>query len=329
MFKTEITEMFGIEYPIICGAMMWLSIPPLCAAISNAGGMGNLTAGNYDTEEDFRNAIKETRKLTDKPFMINITALPSIRITTEHHKIYAKVCAEEKVDGIEVSGAPLDRALGMEYIDSLKKAGVKLFHKVGSVRHARHAEKVGYDGIYAAGIEEGGHPLNDDVSTMILTPRIADSVKIPVVTVGGIADGRSLAAALNLGAHGVMMASRFIATKECMVHDNIKQQLVKKQEFETTIFGKSIGLQGRALMNKTISEIIEIEERGGGLEELIPLMSGDRIQKAWESGDVDQAPLMVGQSIGLINDVPTCKELLETMAKEAKETLARANSMAT
>ncbi|MBW1642921.1 MAG: nitronate monooxygenase [Deltaproteobacteria bacterium] len=329
MFKTEITEMFGIEYPIICGAMMWLSIPPLCAAISNAGGMGNLTAGNYDTEEDFRNAIKETRKLTDKPFMINITALPSIRITTEHHKIYAKVCAEEKVDGIEVSGAPLDRALGMEYIDSLKKAGVKLFHKVGSVRHARHAEKVGYDGIYAAGIEEGGHPLNDDVSTMILTPRIADSVKIPVVTVGGIADGRSLAAALNLGAHGVMMASRFIATKECMVHDNIKQQLVKKQEFETTIFGKSIGLQGRALMNKTISEIIEIEERGGGLEELIPLMSGDRIQKAWETGDVDQAPLMVGQSIGLINDVPTCKELLETMAKEAKETLARANSMAT
>jgi len=329
MFKTEITEMFGIEYPIICGAMMWLSIPPLCAAISNAGGMGNLTAGNYNTEEDFRNAIQETRKLTDKPFMVNITALPSIRITTEHHKIYAKVCAEEKVDGIEVSGAPLDRALGMEYIDSLKKAGVKLFHKVGSVRHARHAEKVGYDGIYAAGIEEGGHPLNDDVSTMILTPRIADSVKIPVVTVGGIADGRSLAAALNLGAHGVMMASRFIATKECMVHDNIKQELIKRQEFETTIFGKSIGLQGRALMNKTISQIAEIEEKGGGLEELIPLMSGDRIQKAWETGDVDQAPLMVGQSIGLINDVPTCKELLETMAKEAKETLARSNSMAT
>ncbi|MCJ7774421.1 MAG: nitronate monooxygenase, partial [Desulfobacterales bacterium] len=317
MFKTKITEMFGIDYPVICGAMMWLCTPPLCAAISNAGGMGNLTAGNYNTEEDFRNAIKETRKLTDKPFMVNITALPSIRITAEHHKFYVKVCAEEKVDGIEVSGAPLDRALGMEYIDSLKKAGVKLFHKVGSVRHALHAEKVGYDGIYAAGIEEGGHPLNDDVSTMILTPRIVDSVKIPVVTVGGIADGRSLAAALNLGAHGVMMASRFIATKECMVHDNIKQELVKKQEFETTIFGKSIGLQGRALMNKTISEIIEIEERGGGLEELIPLMSGDRIQKAWETGDVDQAPLMVGQSIGLIKNIPTCKELLQTMAKEA------------
>ncbi len=328
MFKTDITEMFGIEYPIICGAMMWLCTPPLCSAISNAGGMGNITSGNYNTEEEFRNAINETRKLTDKPFMVNITALPSIRISAEHHIMYAKVCAEEQVAGIEVSGAPLDRAIGMEAIEMLKKAGVKLFHKVGSVRHARHAEKVGYDGIYAAGIEEGGHPLNDDVSTMILTPRIADSVNIPVVTVGGIADGRSLAAALNLGAQGVMMASRFIATKECLVHDKIKDELVKREEYETIIFGRSIGLQGRALMNKSIEAIMAIEERGGGLDELIPLMGGDRIKKAWDEGDVDVAPLMVCQSIGLINDVPTCRDLLDTMAREAKETLSRAHQMA-
>jgi len=327
MIKTEITEMFGIEYPIICGAMMWLSIPPLCAAISNAGGMGNITAGNYDTEEEFRAAINETRKLTDKPFMVNITALPSIRISKEHHVMYVKVCADEQVAGIEVSGAPLDRAVGMEYIEMLKKAGVKLFHKVGSVRHALHAEKVGYDGIYAAGIEEGGHPLNDDVSTMILTPKIVDSVKIPVVTVGGIADGRSLAAALNLGAHGVMMASRFIATKECLVHDKIKEELVNRKEFETTIFGRSIGLQGRALMNDIVQEIIAIEEKGGGLEELIPLMGGDRIKKAWEEGDVQVAPLMVGQSIGLIHDVPTCADLLKTMGREAEETLNRSHNM--
>ncbi|MBU2551515.1 MAG: nitronate monooxygenase, partial [Proteobacteria bacterium] len=171
MFKTAITEMFGVKYPIICGAMMWLCKPPLCAAISNAGGMGNITAGNWETEADFRAAINETRKLTDKPFMVNITMLPSIRITADMHQMYIRVCAEEQVAGIEFSGMPVDRAAGMEGVEMLKKAGVRFFHKVGSVRHAVHAEKVGYDGIYAAGIEEGGHPLNDDVTTMILTPR--------------------------------------------------------------------------------------------------------------------------------------------------------------
>ena len=327
MFKTQITEMFGVKYPIICGAMMWLCTPPLCSAISNAGGLGNLTAGNYETDDEFRAAINEVRKLTDKPFMVNITALPSIRITKAHHEMYVKVCAEEKVPGIEVSGAPLDRAVGPQAVDQLKAAGVKLFHKVGSVRHAVHAEKAGYDGIYAAGIEEGGHPLMDDVTTMILTPRIVDAVKIPVVTVGGVGDGRTLAAALNLGAHGVMMASRFIATKECRVHENIKQELIRRQEMDTSLFGRSIGLQGRALVNDVIREVIAIEERGGGLEELIPLMSGQRIKKAWEEGDVNLAPLMVGQSIGLIHDVPTCQELLDRMAREAAETLARTNGM--
>jgi len=327
MFRTAITEMFGIKYPIICGAMMWLCKPGFCAAISNAGGMGNLTAGNYETEETFRAAIEETRKRTDKPFMVNITLLPSLRITPAHHQMYIRVCAEEKVAGIEFSGTPVDKASGMEAIELLKKAGVKLFHKVGAVRHAVHAERVGYDGIYAAGIEEGGHPLNDDVTTMILTPRIADSVKIPVVTVGGIADGRSVAAALVLGAQGVMMASRFIATRECEVHDNIKQELIKRQEYETTMFGKSIGLQGRALKSRVIEEVCAIEERGGGFEELIPLLSGQRIKDAWETGDVDYAPLMVGQSIGLIQDIPTCRELLDRMAKEAVEHLKKAGRL--
>src|SRR5512137_1559414 len=256
MFKTAITEMFGVKYPIICGAMMWLCKPKLCAAVSNAGGMGNLTAGNYPTEEEFRNAIRETKKLTDRPFMVNVTILPSVHITPEHHTMYLRVCAEEKVAGMEISGTPLDKAAGMGAVETLKKAGVRLFHKVGSVRHALHAEKVGYDGIYAAGIEEGGHPLSDDVTCMVLIPRIAESVKIPVVAAGGIADGRTLAAALTLGAQGVMMASRFIATKECQVHENIKNELIRRQEFETILFGKSIGLQGRALKNRVINEIL-------------------------------------------------------------------------
>ena len=329
MIKTAITEMFGIKYPIMCGAMMWLCRPKMCAAISNAGGMGNLTSANWESEEDFRNAINETRKLTDKPFMVNITMVPSVRIGPELIQMYAKVCAEERVAGIEFSGTPADKGLGREAFDNLKKAGVKLFHKVGAVRHAVHADKVGYDGIYAAGIEEGGHPLNDDVTTMVLTPRIVESVKIPVVTVGGIADGRSMAAAMVLGASGVMMASRFIATKECEVHDRIKEELVKRQEFDTVVYGKTTGLQGRGLKSKVIEKIMEIEERQGGLDELIPLMSGLKVKEAWEKGDVDYAPLMVGQSIGLIKDVPTVKELLDRMAREAQEHLARATKMVT
>lgn len=327
MIKTAITEMFGIKYPVICGAMMWLCKPKLCAAISNAGGMGNLTAGNYETEEEFRNAIREVKSLTDKPFMIGLTLLPSVRITGEHHKMYARVCAEEKVAGIEVSGTPLDKAVGKEGVAMLKEAGIKLFHKVGSVRHAMHAKKAGYDGVYAAGFEEGGHPLDDDVTTMVLTPRIADSVDIPVVTVGGIADGRSLAAALTLGAQGVMMASRFIATKECEVHENIKKEIINRQEFETTMICKTIGLQGRALKNKVISDVLEVEKKGGGLDQLIPLISGQRIKDAWEKGLVDNAPLMVGQSIGHIREVMTCKELLEKMQDDAVKHLKKAMNL--
>lgn len=326
-YKTAITDMFDITYPIICGGMMWLCKPRLCAAISNAGGIGNLTAGNYESEADFRAAIHETRRLTDRPFMVNITLLPSVRITEEHHHMYVRVCAEEQVAGIEFSGTPLDKALGIGAVELLKKAGVKMFHKVGALRHALHAEKIGYDGIYAAGIEEGGHPLNDDVTTMVLTAKLTSSLKIPVVAVGGIADGRTMAAALALGAQGVMMATRFIATRECEVHDRIKEELVKRQEYETVLFGKSLGLQGRGLKSRVIEEILAIEARGGGLEELIPLMSGLRVKEAWEKGDVDYAPLMVGQSVGLINDIPTCRELLDRMASEARVYLRRAYAL--
>ena len=321
MFKTKITEMFGIKYPIICGGMMNLCVPKLCAAVSNAGGMGNITAAIWRDETSFRAAIKETRRLTDKPFTVNLTILPSVRVSASLHPMYVRVCAEEQVAALEISGAPLDRAVGGEAVETLKKAGVRLFHKVGSVRHALHAEKVGYDGIYAAGVEEGGHPLNDDVTTILLTPLISEAVKIPVVAAGGIADGRSLAAALTLGADGVMMASRFIATQECEVHDNIKQELIRRQENDTTLFGKSIGLQGRALKNEVIDKYLEIEARGGGLDELMPLMAGAQIEQVWKTGDVSAAPIMVGQSIGLIRDIPTCQELLDRMATEAVETL--------
>jgi len=320
--KTRITEMFGIEYPIICGAMYLVGEPKLTAAISNAGGMGNLTAGNYKSGDELRAAIRETKKLTDKPFMVGITILPSFHITMDDHRRNLEICAEEGVAGIEVSGTPIDK-LGMQYIDMLKKAGVKMFHKVGAVKHAQHAEDVGYDGIYAAGIEEGGHPLKDDVTTMVLTPKIAEKVKIPVVAVGGIADGKSMAAALALGAEGVMMATRFMATHECQVHENIKKEIVKRQENETTLICKSINLQGRAIKNKIVEEILEAEKRGATLAELAPLITGERCRVAWTTGDVDVAPMMMGQSIGRIYDIKSCKEVIEDMVKEAQEQIQK------
>lgn len=312
--KTRITELFGIKYPIICGGMMWLSKPELCAAISNAGGLGNITAGNYNTGEELRAAIRKAKELTDKPFGINITMLPSFRITPETYDDWFRVCCEEKVAAIEVSGAP-----AAKYIPIVHEAGVKIMHKVGAVRHALNIERLGYDAILAAGIEEGGHPLNDDVTSMVLTPRIAESVKIPVITTGGIADGRGLAAALALGAEGVMMATRFIATEECQVHPEIRAEMVRRQEMDTTLICKTVGLQGRALKNGLVDQILEVESKGGGLNELMPLLTGKRSEAAWQNGDVNSATLMVGQSIGLIKEVMTCQELLDSMVKEAEE----------
>ncbi|MBC8511859.1 MAG: nitronate monooxygenase [Dehalococcoidia bacterium] len=320
--KTRITELFGIQHPIMCGGMMWLAKPELCAAISNAGGLGNLTAGNYESGSDLGKAIDKTRQLTNKPFCVNVTFMPSVRITKALHEEYFQVCCEQKVAAIEVSGAPLDKYLGPDSVRQANEAGVKLIHKLGSVKHARHAAEVGYDAVIAAGFEEGGHPLDDDVTTMILTPRICESVNVPVISAGGMVDGRSMAAAMVLGAEGIMMASRFIATTECLAHPRIKEELVRRQENDTTLICKTIDLQMRALRNELVSNVLEVEARHGSIEEIIPLMSGERSQKAWENGDVDGAPLAVGQSIGLIKEIVSCRELLDTIVREAEETLA-------
>lgn len=324
VIQTPISQMFGLKYPIICGAMMWLGTPRLCEVVADAGGMGTLVAAMYDTEEKFRAAVVETKQRLDgRAFMVGVTILPAVAISEEHYKMFLRVCTEERVPGIEVSGSPIDRACGMEYVDMLKQANVKLFHKVGALRHAKHAEKIGYDGVYAAGIEEGGHPLNDDVSTMILTPKLVDELNIPVITVGGIADGRSMAAALALGASGVMMATRFMATTDCCeLHDNIKQELVNRQEYETELIGKTLGLQARALSNGVVKEINKVEAANGGLKEMMPFMTGMRSKKAWINGDVDLAVMTVGQTIGRIEDVPSTAELLQRMAEEALQASA-------
>ena len=319
--QTRMTELFNIQHPVMCGGMMWLAKPELCAAISNAGGLGNLTAGNYDSKVEFRQAVNETRSLTNNPFCVNITFMPSVRITKELHQDYFDVCCEEGVTAIEVSGTPIDRYLGPEAVDKARQSGVKLIHKLGAVRHARHAESAGYDAVIAAGIEEGGHPLDDDVTTMVLTPRISETIGIPVITAGGIADGRGLAAALVLGGDGVMMASRFIATTDCLANDRIKEELVLRQEHETTLICKTLNLQMRCLKNEIARKVLEVEAGQGTFDDVLPYLIGERSKTAWEVGDAEMAPLAVGQSIGLINDIVSCSELLKRMVGEAEEIL--------
>ncbi len=323
--KTRITQLFGIKYPIQCGGMLWIAKPELAAAISNAGAMGNLTSGNYNSADELRVAIDYTRELTKNPFIVNITTMPSIRLPVELLREFFSVCCEKKVTAIEIAGAPVDSFLGGEFIPMAKDAGVKVLHKVGTVKHAVHAQKVGYDAVTIAGFEEGGFPHKDNVSTMVLVPRVRESVDIPVLAAGGMADGKSLAAALSLGADGVMMATRFLATKESGVHPNIYKVLLEKGESDTALQLQSLlagfGLQVRALRNDIMKKIAEVEEKGGDLSELLPLISGERAKQVWKDGNAEEAMLTIGQSVGRIRDIPTVAQLVGRMVDEAQSAL--------
>ena len=323
--KTRITQLFGIQYPIQCGGMLWIAKPELAAAISNAGAMGNLTSGNYNSADELRTAIDRTRELTKNPFIVNITTMPSIRLPIELLKDFFRVCCEKKVTAIEIAGAPVDTFLGREFIPMAKDAGVKVLHKVGTVRHAVHAEKVGYDAVTIAGFEEGGFPHKDNVSTLVLVPLVREAVGIPVLAAGGMADGKSLAAALSLGADGIMMATRFLATKESDIHANIYKVLMEKTEADTALQLQSLlagfGLQVRALKNEIMQKIAEVEKGNGDLSELLPLISGERAKKVWQDGNAEEAMLTIGQSVGRIHDIPTVSELITRMVKEAEAAL--------
>jgi nitronate monooxygenase len=323
--RTRILELFGITYPIQCGGMLWLATPELAAAISNAGAMGNLTSGNYNTGDELRAAIDKTRELTPQPFIVNITTMPSIRLPVDLLRDFFRICCEKKVTAMEIAGAPVDTFLGPEFLPLAKEAGVKVVHKVGTVKHAVHAQKVGYDAVTVAGFEEGGFPHRDNVSTMILVPKVAESVDVPVMAAGGMVDGKSLAAALVLGADGVMMATRFLATKDCQVHPNIHRMLLERNEADTSLGLKKLlatfGLQVRALRNDIVRRIEEIEERGGDFSELFPLISGERARLVWQDGNAEEALLTVGQSVGRIQDIPTVSELIERIVTEAQGVL--------
>ncbi|NQU07456.1 MAG: nitronate monooxygenase [Candidatus Abyssubacteria bacterium] len=321
MFKTRITEMLGIEYPIIQGGMQWLSKAELASAVSEAGGLGLITAASFPAPEELRDEIQKARTLTKKPIGVNISMLP-ILMEGDITQRYVKVVVDEKIPVVETSGRNPE-----PLVAALKEGGVKIFHKVPAVRFARKAESVGADAVTIVGFECGGHPGMDDVTSMILIPRAADNIDIPVIAGGGIADARGFMAALALGAEAVVMGTRFLATKECPAHANFKEWLVEAQETDTMMIERSIRNAVRVMKNETAYHVLEMEGKGATLDELLVYISGKVSQEAWLSGDLDGATIACGQNVGLIHDVKTVKEVIDDIINGARDIAARLNGI--
>ena len=306
--KTEITELLGIEYPVIQGGMAWVAECHLAAAVSNAGGLGLIAAGGAPAEW-VREQIRETKKLTDKPFGVNIMLM-----NPESEKV-AKVIVEEGVKVVTTgAGSP------EKYMADWKAAGVKVIPVVASVALARRMERCGADAVVAEGTESGGHI--GETTTMALVPQVVDAVKIPVIAAGGIADGRGIAAAFMLGAEAVQMGTRFVATEECNVHENYKQFLLKARDIDTRVTGRTTGHPVRTLRNPMTKEYLEKEAAGASFEELEMLTLGG-LRKAVVDGDVKTGSVMSGQIAGMVKDVPTCKDLMARLIRETKEAVKK------
>ena len=317
MFKTRITEMFGIRYPIIQGGLMWLAKAELAAAVAEAGGIGFMTALSHDTPAKLRDEIRKVRDLTDKPFGVNITFLPSLR--PPDFPAYIQTCIDEGVRFIETAGrnpAPI--------MPMLNEAGIKVIHKCTSVRHAITSQRIGCAAVSIDGFECAGHPGEDDVTSLILIPLCRDALRIPIVSSGGFGDGRGLVASLALGADGMNMGTRFVATAECPVHASVKQALVNASERDTRLLMRSLRNTARFLANANTEKVLEIESRGDAtIDDIKQFMSGLEGKQMIETGDLGKGVLSAGQVIGMIRDVPTVQELFDRIIGEATELMTR------
>ena len=318
--KTRVTEMLGIEYPIIGGTMQWLSRAELVAAISNAGCLGIIPSATFSSKEELRQEIRRTRELTDKPFAVNINLFPMMRPFSIEDMI--DVIHEEGVKIIETSGRSPEA-----YMERIKKPGVIHMHKCARVRDAIKAEKLGADVVTVVGTECGGHPSAEGVTSMVIVPRTVDSVKVPVLAGGGIADGRGLIAALALGAEGVVMGTRFMATKECPFHDKFKEAILAADVTDTMLLLMSHGAPLRAYRNQQANKVHELESRGAELDEILPHMSGLLGRAAYQSGDVDGAILAMGQAAGLVREIKTVKQVVDDVIEEARRIHQRIGSL--
>src|SRR5438874_2109445 len=311
--KTAITELFGIEHPIIQGGMHYVGFAELAAAVSNAGGLGVITGLTQKTPELLAKEIARCRDMTDKPFGVNLTFLPSF--TAPPYPEYIAAIKEGGVKAVETAGRSPE-----EYMPALKAAGIKVIHKCTSVRHSLKAEKIGCDAVSVDGFECGGHPGEDDMPNMILLPRAADELKIPFVASGGMADARSLVAALALGAAGMNMGTRFIATKEAPVHPNVKKALVEASELDTVLVMRALRNTERVLKNKGVDHLLEIErEKGASLKiaDIHEQVAGV-YPKVMIDGDMDAGAWSCGMVAGLIHDIPTVKQLIDRIMADAE-----------
>ncbi|CAN5568845.1 nitronate monooxygenase family protein [soil metagenome] len=310
--KTRITEMFGIEHPIIQGGMHYVGFAELAAAVSNAGGLGIITGLTQRTPADLANEIARCRDMTDKPFGVNLTFLPIVN--TPDYPGYVRAIIEGGVKAVETAGNN-----PVAVLPYLKDAGIKVIHKCTSVRHSLKAQSIGCDAVSVDGFECGGHPGEDDVPNFILLPRAAEELDIPFVASGGMADGRSLVAALALGAEGINMGTRFIATQEAPVHDRVKQALVAASELDTRLVMRSLRNTERVLNNAAVERLIEKERTLGAdlkFADIIEEVAGvyPRIMK---EGDMDAGAWSCGMVAGLIHDIPTCRDLIDRIMAEA------------
>jgi NAD(P)H-dependent flavin oxidoreductase YrpB (nitropropane dioxygenase family) len=312
MFKTRITEMLGIEYPIIQGGMMWLSTAELAAAVSNAGGFGIITALSCGSKEKLRAEIRRCKDLTDKPFGVNVSMLPRLS-ANDQTEGYFGVIIEEGVTGVETSGRNPEA-----YLPRLKEAGIKVIHKVPAVRFARKAESVGVDAVTLVGFECGGLPGMDDVTTFILIQKAASVLGIPVVAGGGICDAKGFMAALTLGAEGVLMGTRFMLTHECWAHPRIKERLLQATELDTVLVARSIQNASRVIKNQAAMRALEMEQRNATPEEFRTVINSESSLKALQEGDPDAGIIACGQVIGMIDDLKSVQEVIDEIVEGAQ-----------
>lgn len=318
-FDTRVTRMLGIRHPIVQGGMQWVGRAELAAAVSNAGGLGILTALTQPTAAALAAEIRRCRGMTDAPFGVNLTILPAA--SPPPYEAYVDAIIGEGVRIVETAGnSP------REFVERFKREGITLIHKCTTVRHALSAERNGVDIVSIDGFECAGHPGEDDVPNLVLVPLAVRALSIPVIASGGIGDGRGMAAALALGAEGINMGTRFVATREAPVHPDAKAALVRATERDTRLIFRTLRNTSRVLRNAVSEEVVSLERRPGGctFEDLRPLVAGARGRHAWESGETDAGVMTAGLVVGLIDDIPSCAELIERTVRDALAHLQRA-----
>jgi nitronate monooxygenase len=313
MFKTRITDLFGTQYPIVGGCMMHISGPAFVASVSNAGALGMMASAMFDTQEKFRQAVREVKAQTDKPFGVNLSLFPALRPID--NELYVEVILEEGIPVVETSGHRPPEDL----LQRLQAAGIKTMHKCVSARHALSAEKAGVDAVTVFGTEGGGHIGELNLSTLVLVPRAVDLLEVPVLAAGGIADGRGLLAALALGAEGVTIGTRLLVTEECPIHDNVKQALIAATELDTLPILGSLHNTLRAWKNDAALKVADLEAGQGDMWQILPLVAGTETRRMIEGGDVEAGVIACSQSIGTVHEVLPVADVIQAMVHQAEE----------